>query len=219
MAGQSSQPALADLPRISKQGLTLPVAIAKGGTGATSESGARTNLGVAVDSDVQAFDVVLEDLAALSAVADNEVIVGTGAGAYAHESGDTLRTSLGLAIGSDVQAHDADTLKADTADVLTAGFAATIYDAGDQTTGTFTPDESNGNMQKAVNGGAHTLAPPSNDCTIVIQYTNDGSAGTITTSGFTVVDGNALTTTDTDDFFFFIVNMGTFSSLTIKALQ
>ena len=62
----------------------------------TNAATARTNLGVAIGSDVQAFDVVLEDLAALSAVADNEFIVGTGAGTYAHESGATARTSLGL---------------------------------------------------------------------------------------------------------------------------
>jgi hypothetical protein len=60
-----------------------------------------------IGSTVQAFDVVLEDLAALSVVADNEFIVGTGAGVYAHESGATARTSLGVAIGSDVQAWGA----------------------------------------------------------------------------------------------------------------
>lgn len=53
----------------------------------------------------QPLDDVLTDLAALDVVADNEFIVGTGAGAYAHESGDTVRTSLGLVIGTDVQAH------------------------------------------------------------------------------------------------------------------
>ncbi len=60
-----------------------------------------------IGTDIQAFDVVLEDLAALSAVADNEFIVGTGAGTYAHESGATVRTSMGVAIGTDVQAFDA----------------------------------------------------------------------------------------------------------------
>jgi nucleotide-binding universal stress UspA family protein len=53
---------------------------------------------------VQAQDVILDDLSALSVVGNNQVIVGTGTGVYAHESGNTLRTSLGLAIGTDVQA-------------------------------------------------------------------------------------------------------------------
>lgn len=48
------------------------------------------------ESGIQAQDDVLDDLSALSVVADNEFIVGTGAGTYAHESGATARTSLGL---------------------------------------------------------------------------------------------------------------------------
>lgn len=124
-----------------------------------------------------------------------------------------------LSDSADFEAADADILKADTADVLTKGFAGTPYNAGTQSTGTFTPDEANGNLQYAVNGGAHTLAPPTNNCTMIVQYTNNGSAGTITTSGFTLVDGDAISTTNGDDFFFFIVKNNAFSSLTVKALQ
>jgi hypothetical protein len=122
-------------------------------------------------------------------------------------------------IGTDVQAYDADTLKADTADVLTAGFANTIHDLGTITSGTVTPDEANGNMQKMVNGGAHTLAVPANDCTLIVLVTNDGSAGTVTVSAFDVVDGDDLTTTSGHDFFYYITNMDSFSLLTVKALQ
>ena len=122
-------------------------------------------------------------------------------------------------IGSSVQAYDADTLKADTADTLTAGYACTVHDAGTKASGTYTPDEANGNMQKFVNGGAHTLAPPANDCTLVLQQTNNASAGTITTSGFTLVDGDSLTSTNGHDFFLYITNSDSFSSLTVKALQ
>lgn len=122
-------------------------------------------------------------------------------------------------IGSTVQGYDADTLKADTADVLTAGFAGTPYSAGTKSSGTYTPDEADGNLQYAVNGGAHTLAPPTNNSTIIIQYTNNSSAGTITTSGFTLVDGDTISTTDGDDFFFFITKNNGFSHLHVKALQ
>lgn len=82
------------------------IAIAYGGTGATTASDARTNLGVAIGSDVQAYDAGLADISGLS-VADGNIIVGNGAN-WVAESGATARASLGLSIGSDVQAYDAD---------------------------------------------------------------------------------------------------------------
>jgi phage-related tail fiber protein len=137
------------------------------------------------------------------------------------------RTTLGAAasdvvssaIGSTVQAYDADTLKADTADVLTAGYAATPYNAGTKSSGTFTPDEANGNFQYCVNGGAFTLAPPTNNCTLIIQITNNGSAGSITTSGFTKVTGTAPGTTNGDDFLAYVTKINGFSHLSWQALQ
>lgn len=121
-------------------------------------------------------------------------------------------------IGVSVQAYDANTLKANATKALSAGYSATPYNAGTQSTGTFTPDEANGNMQYCVNGGAFTLAPPTNNCTMVIQITNNASAGAITTSGFTKVSGS-FTTTDGHDFFAFVTKCNGFSSLDIKALQ
>lgn len=52
-----------------------------------------------VGAGYQPLDDVLTDLSALSVVADNEFIVGTGAGTYTHESGATARTSIGLGTG------------------------------------------------------------------------------------------------------------------------
>lgn len=107
-------------------------------------------------------------------------------------------------------------------DVLTSGYAATPYSAGTKSTGTFTPDEANGNFQYATSGGAHTLAPPTNSCTLVILYANNASAGTVTTSGFTKVTGDSFTTTNGHEFMLYITkhNNGVgFSHLHVTALQ
>lgn len=122
-------------------------------------------------------------------------------------------------IGSTVQAYDANTVKSNATKNFTAGYSATSYNAGTKSTGTFTPDESNGNFQYYINGGAHTLAPPTNDCTLVIQVTNNASAGTITTSGFTKVTGSTLTTTNTNKFFLYITKCNSVSLLSVQALQ
>jgi hypothetical protein len=102
---------------------------------------------------------------------------------------------------------------------LTAGFTATSFNAGTKSSGTFTPAASSGNLQYATNGGAHTLAPPANDCTMVIQYTNNASAGTITTSSFTKVTGSAITTTNGNKFMMYIAVVNGNSHLNVQALQ
>lgn len=104
-------------------------------------------------------------------------------------------------------------------DTLGAGFNVTDYNAGTQSSGTYTPDPANGNQQYAVNGGAHTLAPPATSCTMVIQYTNNASAGAITTSGFTAVTGDSFTTTDGDDFMCTIIRCNSLTTLNVVALQ
>jgi hypothetical protein len=66
---------------------------------------ARTTLGLAIGTNVQAYDPDLAAIAALTPT-DNNIIVGNGT-AWVAESGSTARTSLGLAINTDVQAYSA----------------------------------------------------------------------------------------------------------------
>jgi hypothetical protein len=68
------------------------------------------------------------------------------------------------------------------------------------TTGTLTIDPRARPLQHYVNGGAHTLAPSANVGSCIVDITNNGSAGAITTSGFTRVTGDFFTTTNTHKF-------------------
>lgn len=75
------------------------IAVADGGTGASNASAARTNLGVAIGSDVQAFDAGLQSIAGLTTSA-NQGIYATGADTYATFS----LTAAGRALLDDADA-------------------------------------------------------------------------------------------------------------------
>ena len=85
-----------------------------------------------VTSGVQAHDDTLDDVAALGIVADDEFMVGTGAGVFAYESGATARTSMGAQTQGDVL-DDLNTLGVVAADgdiIVGTGAGTFAYENG-----------------------------------------------------------------------------------------
>jgi len=102
---------------------------------------------------------------------------------------------------------------------LTGGVIVTSKSLGTISSGTVTPDPGDRPLQHYTNGGAHTLAPSANVGSILVDITNDASAGAITTSGFTKVAGDAFTTTNAHKFRCHISIGSGGSLLSVQAMQ
>jgi hypothetical protein len=138
---QTQSAALDDLDSLGVVGSDGEIIVGTGAGAFAYESGAtaRTSLGLTIGTDVQTQSAALDDLDTLGVVAsDGEIIVGTGSGAFAYESGATARTSLGLTIGTNVQTQsaaldDLDTLGVVASDgqfIVGTGTGAFAYESG-----------------------------------------------------------------------------------------
>ena len=118
------------------------------------------------------------------------------------------------------EAADAEILRADTDDNLTAGYTSTAVNDGTKSSGTYTPTPVGGNFRSILNAGAFTLAAPTapGDYTLIILVTNLATSGVITLSGFSSTTGT-FTTGEGDNFFVYITKINGFTSLNIEALQ
>lgn len=79
--------------------LSVALPVGSGGSGATTASAARTNLGLEIGTNVQAFNQRLKDIADLGSPTNNSFLVGNGS-TWAAISGGTARTALGLTAAS-----------------------------------------------------------------------------------------------------------------------
>jgi hypothetical protein len=103
------------------------LAVADGGTGASTAANARTNLGLAIGTDVQAYSAALGSIAALTTAAD-KMIYTTAANTYAV----TDLTAAGRALLDDANATaQRSTLGLGGAATLNVGTAAGTVAAGD----------------------------------------------------------------------------------------
>ena len=94
-------------------------------------------------------------------------------------------------IGLIVQGFDADTLKADVSDTLTAGMLTTSHNLGNLSTAT-TLSIANGNIQHGTMTGSFTLTAPNDtdDGYCEVELTIDATGGyTLTLSGFNELSG------------------------------
>jgi hypothetical protein len=108
--------------------------------------------------------------------------------------------------------------------VVTGGFTVDTNDLGTVSSGTLTVNCGTRDLQKFVNGGAFTLGAPANDSSCALKMTNNGSAGAMTLSGFTVPGGTAcpgstIDTTDTNQFKIYVTRIGGVSDCSVQAYQ
>ena len=169
-------------------GLSTDIAIADGGTGSSTASGARTNLGLAIGSDVQAYDEELDDIASLDPTLNN-FIVGNGT-AFVKKNASDSRDALNL--GS-IATQNVNNIKI-TGGTITGVTDIAIADGG---TGASTAESARSNLGLAIGSDVQAydaelkaIAGLTSMANKGIQFTGAGSAATfdLTSAAKTLLD-------------------------------
>ncbi len=182
-------------------GTDIPVT--DGGTGASDASTARTNLGLAIGSNVQAYSAALTDFAAQTIAAD-KLVYGDGSNSFAvtdfpsfartllaNTTAADARTDLGLGTMA-TQAASAVAITGGSATGLSA--LSGTPEISSETTGTLTDLSANKivNMTGDVTFTASQITAPA----IILLYTGASARSAIQGSGMTVrLDASATTGT------------------------
>lgn len=178
--------------------------VVAGGTGASTQSGAQTALGLVIGTNVQAYDATLTSIAALGTAAD-KILYTTGADTWAEAAittfgrsliddadAATARTTLGLGSAATATITNNDDLSVDPGNVGTRGNAKAYTDAAiaaiptspasNITAQNFTADSygatiaSSGEAYARCYYGGYVIAPNPGAAEFMIQASNDGGS-------------------------------------------
>lgn len=118
------------------------------------------------------------------------VVIGNNTIYVGNSSANAVINSSGFFVGSATAV-----LTANANQTITGGTIITSLSLGTVSAGTLTLNMGDRPLQHYTANGAHTLAPGANTGSILLDIINGSGAGTITTSGWTHVSGEAFTTT------------------------
>lgn len=166
------------------------VAVADGGTGASDAGTARTNLGLAIGTNVQAYDADLTSWAAITRAAGFDTFVATPSSANLASLVTGETGSGALVFGT------SPTIGNPTITTPTISAPVCNTPASANWTGTESLDPANGDIQDiSLTGNVTTLTDNMADGESVVLQINDGTAYTITWPTITWVSGGGTAPT------------------------